>query len=372
MERKRITSTELEKVIKKITSYTNFSKEASSRIQSAGFENHLAFDGNQYTFKNLDVTVDQSINLFETHDSSRKISFLFSHCNFLGDINTLLYLHFISGAKPSPILGQFSHAENPLTMEHCNFDNVAVEISTNQSVKFINGTGALKSLRVFLSEAVPKSKLPLIQLQGMGNFEVVSLSIDPSTKDLRIHNVQIGTSNLSELLTTADDGRVIQNISFDLASNITDTNAAYGTYKALRALAKKLDDKVQAHIFYVKELEQYGEQKGVRWDDKTLIIVNKFLNGNGTNFIRPICLAVLVNIIALLWIIWLEWGCRCFVDIHTYLDLRHLFFPVNSILLPNYEYSVGTYAIDGARRLLYSVMIFMTISAALRFRFKGF
>jgi len=270
---------------------------------------------------------------------------------------------------------QWSHKwKTSVFIKNTNLKNISLFFHVKDTVELTNLTGSVETLEftpLFLgrnseTRILKEDILNKFEINGEKLMSVENFLVHKSIRFLKINNVQISHTNLGDLFQPMSEDTVLHSIDFDMTSNISDPSIARSTFKRLRLLAKQLDDKIQAHIFYIKELEFYARAKNTPGNDKWLIWINTVINKNGTNFFRPLILIFIFNTVLLSFIFYIE--CSHSPEIY---DFRNIVLPTHSVLLIDYSYSWWTYFWDAFRRVINSVLIFSTISAALRFRFKG-
>lgn len=328
-----------------------------------------------YELQNLDITIDSNANFLQLTNiedgDTETFSVGIKNCvihTSEQNINNQLYFKNIRSSDTGN-----RKWSTCVFISDTAFENVEVYFQVKNEVSLHNITGNIKILSYKPTSRItfnqPQEKLDTterFEILGKKNLTIDNLQVDKNVRILRITNTNIHTTNLGDLYEPQNQDSPLHTLEFDTKSMITDTSIAKSTYKRLRLLAKILDDRIQAHIFYVKELQSYSRSENISWDDRVLIWINDTLNKNGTSFIQPLLIMLGLNLILLVTIFLVIENCYD----PKYYDLRNVVLPTHSILLQDHQYSYWSYFLDGLRRVMNSVLIFMTASAALRFRFK--
>jgi hypothetical protein len=115
---------------------------------------------------------------------------------------------------------------------------------------------------------------------------------------LFISNTEIDNFLLNQYRPSDKNGKkgelfTFGNLYFDNNSNIVNNNQFQ--YSFLRRISKQLGDKIQEHIFYIKELEAFRKGNSIDSDSKKLLFITNFVNKNGLSFIRPIVILLFLN-----------------------------------------------------------------------------
>jgi hypothetical protein len=327
-----------------------------------------------YELKNLAIKITSNANFLQIKHLANSDIDTFSvsikdcriHANKTNQNN---YLYFNNICVDSA----YSHKWNTqVHIENTVIENVSLFFQVKSFVSLVNVTGSIDTLGFKPLFILKDPNTNKIIEDKLGKFEVIgknllidNFNVHQNVQILKINNVTINKTTLGDLYQPQDQDQVLHTLEFDMSSDILDQSVARSVFKRLRLLSKQLDDRIQAHIFYVKELKSYSKDASVRGDDKWLIILNSFVNDNGTSFIKPIILLFTSNIIFLALIFFIEGTALA-----AYYDFRNVVLPTHSILLQDQSYSGLTYVLDAARRVFNSVLIFSAVSAALRLRFK--
>lgn len=137
----------------------------------------------------------------------------------------------------------------------------------------------------------------------------------------------------------------------------------YETYKKLRFISEKLNDKTQSHIFYTKELQAFSEDGDVDFDSKILIKSLKLFNGHGLSTLLPIIWIFVSNIVFVLIIYFLR-NQQEVSYLWNFINISPLGHSVSE------EDTVAAQSIDSLRKLIISIFYYLTIVSAVRFRYK--
>jgi len=329
-----------------------------------------------YQLKNLGIEITSNANflsIVKLVDSDADIfTVAIENCRIYaeeGNVNNHVYF------KNTCDNHERSHKwKTSVSIKNTNLENISLFFQVKDTVELTNLSGSVETLefkplfvkRDFKTKVIEEDILNKFEINGEKLMSVKNFLAHKNIRFLKINSVQIDRTNLGDLFQPMSEDTVLHSIDFDMTSNISDPSTARSTFKRLRLLAKQLDDRIQAHIFYIKELESHAKAGNVSSDDRWLILINTILNKSGTNFRRPLILIFLFNAVILSSIFYIE--CSFSPEIY---DFRNIVLPTHSVLLLDYSYSGWTYVLDSLRRVINSVLIFSTISAALRFRFKG-
>jgi hypothetical protein len=245
-------------------------------------------------------------------------------------------------------------SENTLIIENCDFVSATLNVMSFQNLKITRSQG-LKSIKTS----------PRTQKVTVKNSVLGYISLLGNLEHLNIINSEI--DEIDQRLLFLDGAKVsLHFIAFDRFSSVNKN--AYSTYKNLRTLTARLGDKIQTYILYAKELDAFRKTDEVDLDSKALIIFSHWMNSNGLSFIKPILWLIGVNFVLVLTIFGIElytghtlgwgflWHSINYLPITSITDHEHFFY--------------ASQAIDGLRRILLSIVIYLIISSALRFKFK--
>ncbi len=326
-------------------------------IKQEGLEDYVVFkfrknEGLVYELKNLSVTFDSGTQILGTNrinnwvNSGSTISkLIIKNCTFIpsnGSVETALSSNFMG------------HNNSEFIVEDSDFSETILAISDTRVVTFKNST--IKRVN-----SISACK----HLTFEGCSYIGEVRVGDAVEKLLIKNTKIGTLNIDKVLI----GKNIKVLHFSEDSKVL--NDSLETYKVLQVIVASslLNDKVQRHILYNKELESFVSQQGVDLDSKILFYINKIINKNGLSFIRPILWMFALNfsLILAIEIIRNHW---CFnLDIFERAGSLMLnMIPIYSIT--ESDDSALMIGLDGLRKITLAALYYLTISAALRFRFK--
>jgi hypothetical protein len=249
---------------------------------------------------------------------------------------------------------RYGASENTLIIENCDFASATLNAMSFTNLKITRSTGLI---------SIKTS--PVTQKVTVKNSVLDYISLLESIEHLNIINSEI--DEIDQRVLFRDGAKVsLHFIAFDRFSSVNKN--AYSTYKNFRTLAARLGDKIQTYILYAKELDAFRKTDEVDLDSKALIIFSHWLNSNGLSFIKPIFWLIGVNFVLVLTISGIElytghtlgWG-------FLWHSINYL--PITSIT-DHVHFFYASQAIDGLRRILLSIVIYLIISSALRFKFK--
>jgi hypothetical protein len=251
-------------------------------------------------------------------------------------------------------VARYGANENTLIIENCDFVSATLNVMSFNNLKITRSQG-LKSI-----ETSPVTQKVTVKDSVLGY-----INLTESIEHLNIINSEI--DEIDYRILFLDAAKIsLHFIAFDRFSSVNQN--AYSTYKNLRTLTARLGDRIQTYILYANELNALRKTEEVDPDSKALITLNHEINSNGLSFIKPILCLILINFILVLTIFNIElytghtlgWG-------FLWHSINYL--PIISITDPEHFF-YASQAIDGLRRILLSIVIYMIISSALRFKFK--
>ncbi len=294
-------------------------------------------------FKKLDKNLLENISLEK--DSEQGYSLTFSNIvftkNSVSNASVLSSLNILN-------LPQISK----LVLNNCDANTEELNLSSiNKSplITFESNKSKIEKL-IFSGRAEIPSSISLKESE-IGNFVlVISHKLVLKIIDTKIIKFDINISDVPRMKY------------FHFSSNSEIIENKRESYSLLQTLARNMHDTIQEHILYVKSLNAFKESKESNRDDKALIWLNDYVNKNGTSFIMPVLLLFVVNALFIFCMYYYGNINNSFLwNIFNINPVDKLEFPSNSNALQ---------ATDALRRILLTIFIFLTTSAALRFRFK--
>jgi|GEM_PF-5224891 len=265
------------------------------------------------------------------------------------------------------------HTFSEIVFSNVQFTNLESKIdASNNTEKLLLKECVFNGDLNVLSSEVELHSCKINNLRVFNSFTTYLSIFDTKvvTLDLQLSNLlslQSVRSSFEDILL-GDSKKLTSIVSliFDNKSSITGSKALV-RYKELDYIARSTNDKIQSHIFYVKQLGVYTNQKYLEKEAMVQIAINSFLNKNGLSLVRPILLMFLVNFLSVLFIYKYEL-------LHNHeLSCTYFWNSLNVLLTQSIvddEFSIAAHAIDGLRRVALGIGIYSAISAALRFRYK--
>ena len=326
--------------------------------------------------------IDMRNDFFESKKSGVLIIRLFN-INFEGSIKT------IDSTKFSTSIDFINN--QTITGFELHFDNISFDDSTPCSNKYlklrIRGCNdefkSLLSINTCCFSSYGLCTDSFNEVTINHSASISPLSIEKETESVNIINstvldIKINSTNLTYLNVRNSQIRSINEkyfinlmesvrfLQFDQTSSIIFNS--YSAYKNLRQIANKNQDKIQSFIFYKKELESFANQRETDLDSKILLFFNNLANRNGTSIFLPIFWLFGLNLFFLLFI--------CIAELQGGRDVGMDFLYNFINILPtstlvNGDFNNLSEGVDGLRRIICAIFIFLTISSALRFKYKG-
>jgi len=355
----------LEQTNRRGLSWDEFDKEFGEAIKKLELDSHVEYYFNDFPFISEDNHI-LKIKIKDAIISNKNSLSLGKNQAFIEPIKKcrgvhLIFERIIYDDEYMPVDFKFlfnldednNSPENSLFIKNCDFAAVIIE---GQSFKYISvdksaGIAQIKTKQVTEHVLIKNSVVDYINLTN--NLE-----------SLKVFNSEIKTFD-QRWLFAGEGNHSLQFLSFDSLSEISIN--PYGSYKNLRTVATKLQDRIQAHIFYAKELEAFRNDPEVDVDSKILLTVNRILNNNSLSILKPVFGIILVNAVFVLGIFLNEFyaGSSLGVD---YLWQAFNYLPTQDITPKEFGYL--SQSLDSFRRLLDGLFIYLIVSSSIRFRFK--
>lgn len=306
------------------------------------------------TLKNLKVTVSDNVNIFRADNLQRhatnhgthtwfgnKCKVFISNCTFIAarENENMLTAHINTGTTSD---------ETEVVIENSSFLKIALNINNCRSVSFrgcekirkysvLNGTKTLSIKDTYFQSINLNSDLSQLLITGRSKF----MHFDAET----LFNSNLRRLQFDPKCTIEQDGMV--------------------SYKILHNISRNLNDRLQSHILYNKELEAYSEQKGFFTDDSITIFIGKLANSNSRSTLQPIAIMLIFNGFMTAVINF----CNGFSP-----NLYELILGIFNVwplgILTNEESPQIAYTLDAIRKVGIGIMFYFTIASALRFKHK--
>jgi hypothetical protein len=259
-----------------------------------------------------------------------------------------------------------------LCIEDCTFENDLLYVEKNISLRVLrtsfNSKFYFSSEKVFLGASFI-SKLLLGSYANASNntpfFTVTEIERaikreEIQVSDTTIEDISLGENFNCEYIHISEDSKIC-------SGNPEKEKRLFNKFKVI---ARNNNDPIQEHIFYTRELKAYSKIKNTKCTDKALIFLNKYFGGNGLSFWVPLIWLFVFNFSIVLVIYYFYFTCPK--------DTRYLWnginiSPLSSVIPLQFEKTeVPTlvYVLDGIRKPILAIFIYLTTSSALRFHYK--
>lgn len=317
------------------------------------FENHTPNQKGFVEIRLYNIKFSQPGEKLDSTLSDKRIFFANNH-SILGIRFFLDNIFFDDSESPlggSLNIGIYSQQKHhsTISINNCRFSAVGLSTASFNEVEIAN------SASIFPLVIGERTNQCIISNSSIGKIAVTGDQLIY----LRIINSDI--SSIEERFFIEKLGK-LKFLLFDYKSNVHKN--AYATYKNLRMFAEMQNDKIQAFSLYKKELYSFSNEGVADLDSKILLFFNRITNANGTSIFLPIFWLFGLNTAFIIMILLNE---KCLLDTGY---LFHFMNVIPTISVTDETFKSSSQALDSFRRLTCGVFIFLTISSALRFRYK--